>query len=79
MKKSMQQSRLTSHDEMEISHLAFDLWQQAGRPPCRYIQYWEKAKQRIITARHALPGKAKAAVTVPEASLPRQSRSAAHR
>jgi len=50
-KKSTRIDDSTSDEEMEISHLAFDLWQRAGRPPGQYIEYWEKAKQRIIATR----------------------------
>src|SRR5438552_7074114 len=53
MKKPTPTDEPDSHEEMEISHLAFDLWQRAGRPPGQYIEYWEKAKGRLISARKA--------------------------
>jgi len=74
-KKSTPSDVSTSDEEMEISHLAFDLWQRAGRPPGQYIEYWEKAKQRIIAARGEGPAKSPLGGPPPKTPTPRQARS----
>ncbi|PYI83791.1 MAG: hypothetical protein DME26_14440 [Verrucomicrobia bacterium] len=45
------------YEEMEISRLAYTLWQQAGRPPERYMQFWDKAEAQVLAARTAKAGK----------------------
>ena len=67
----------TSHEEMEISHVAFDLWQRAGRPTGQYIEYWERAKKQVLATRDAPSNKSRPGES-PKQPMLRQSRSAAH-
>lgn len=36
---------------MEIARVAKRLWNEAGRPAGRYIEYWAKAEQAVIVTR----------------------------
>jgi len=73
-KKATRNDEATRHEEMEISHLAFDLWQRAGRPPGRYIEYCDKAKQRVIAARETPPENSVTVAHPPKTSGPKQAR-----
>jgi hypothetical protein len=39
---------MIANNELEISSLAYDLWQRAGRPAGQYMEYRQKAKQEFI-------------------------------
>jgi len=78
-KKTTRGDDSSSDEEMEISHLAFDLWQRAGRPPGQYIEYWDKAKQRIISARADLLDKSALGAPTQKTSTSRQGRSDSQR
>ena len=45
MQTSTPQSNARSR--MEIARVARGLWQQAGRPPGRYIEFWTKVEQAL--------------------------------
>jgi len=45
--QSSRQDMIANH-ELEISSLAYELWQRAGRPAGRYMEYRQKAKQEFI-------------------------------
>jgi hypothetical protein len=47
MEKSTKEADLPSYTDMEVSSLAYQLWQAAGRPAGRYIEFWNEAEQRI--------------------------------
>ncbi len=79
MKKPIRTNEPDSHEEMEISHLAFDLWQRAGRPPGQYIEYWEKAKGRVISTRKAPAEKPETNDPLPKPSAPGRFRQDARR
>jgi hypothetical protein len=47
-------SRVAPRPE-EIARLAYRLWQDAGRPPGRYIEFWNKVEQWLQEGRDTEP------------------------
>jgi hypothetical protein len=48
-----QAQNIGSRDHMEVARAAQWLWQQAGRPAGRYIEFWTKVEQALADARTA--------------------------
>jgi Protein of unknown function (DUF2934) len=46
--------QVDGRDHMEIARVAHQLWQQAGRPPGRFSEYWMKVERAVVEARDAL-------------------------
>jgi hypothetical protein len=61
MQMPIHQDTAANHDE--IASIAFILWDQAGRPSGRDLEFWLTAEQRVIAARQPQP----------DASVPSQS------
>ena len=72
----MQSSTLrdgSGNRELEISGLAYDLWQNAGGPAGRFMEYREKARQDYASARIGPASKPEAAKLRHEAASPNGS------
>jgi hypothetical protein len=42
-----------NYNDMEVSSVAYHLWQTAGRPAGRYMEFWAEAEQRLLAKRKA--------------------------
>jgi hypothetical protein len=50
-----------NYEDMEVSSLAYHLWQTAGRPAGRYMEFWAEAEQRFRAEHEARDAKRPAA------------------
>ena len=51
--QSVSEDRSPNYEDMEVSSLAYQLWQTAGRPAGRYMEFWAEAEQRLQAERNA--------------------------
>ena len=40
--------------EYQVRHLAYELWNAAGRPDGKHLQFWEVAERELKKARNGL-------------------------
>jgi hypothetical protein len=53
VEKSPPDANVPNYNDMEVSSVAYHLWQTAGRPAGRYMEFWAEAEQRILAKRKA--------------------------
>jgi len=51
MKKSISTDEPSNETAPDISSVAYALWQEAGRPPGRYMDFWMKATKIVMEHR----------------------------
>ena len=67
-----------SGTEREISRIAYALWQEAGWPTGRFMEFWEQAERQVIGAREEDDRQAKAAETLRTVPFAKEQDSTEH-
>src|SRR5215813_10187125 len=57
MQSPTKENNIPNYHDMEVSSIAYQLWQTAGRPTGRYMQFWMEAEERVLAERKALLAK----------------------
>jgi hypothetical protein len=66
MQMPIHQNNPANHDE--IASIAFILWDQAGRPSGRDLEFWLSAEQRVIAARQTQADSSAQSKSTPQVS-----------